>query len=80
MDTHVRTHTHTHTYIIAFTYTYMYDKIQTYNAQVSTIVGSNPTASVSYWRYASGDEKAQYIQGQYLHQQAYPGSNFNSIG
>jgi hypothetical protein len=57
-----------------------FDKIQSYNAQVSTLIGLNPTASVSYWRFANGDEKGQYIQGQYLHQQAYPGSNFNSIG
>jgi len=57
-----------------------FDKIQSYNEQVSTIMASNPTAQVSYWRFENGDEKGRYIQGQYLHQQAYPGSNFNSIG
>ena len=57
-----------------------FETVYTYNAQVSTIMGSNPTASVSYWRFQSGDEKGRYIQGQFLHQQTYPKSNFDSIG
>jgi hypothetical protein len=51
-----------------------------YNAQVSTIIGCNATANVSYYRFVDNKELQQYRQGQLLHSIAYPTSNWNSIG
>ena len=57
-----------------------FNNVYTYNAQVSTIVGSNPSAYVSYYRFANAVEIEQYRQGQLLHSITFPTSNWDSIG
>ena len=58
----------------------VFNQVYAYNANVSTIMGSNPSARLSYWRFADSAEIAQYRQGQQLHTLAYPNSNWTSIG
>ena len=57
-----------------------FENVYNYNVSVSTIIGTNPTASISYYRFADSAEIQQYRQGQSLHSLAYPRSNWNSIG
>jgi len=52
----------------------LFNQIQAYNSNVSTLRKSN------YYQFQSYAEKTQYTQGQFLHQQRYPNSNWNSIG
>ena len=58
----------------------VFEDVYKYNAQVSTIIGTNPTASISYYRFVDNAEIQQYRQGQSLHSLAYPTSNWDSIG
>lgn len=58
----------------------VFKDVYNYNAQVSTIIGTNPSASISYYRFADSLEIHQYRQGQSLHSLAYPTSNWDSIG
>lgn len=58
----------------------IFNQVYTYNANVSTIMGINPTAQLSYWRFVDTREIQQYRQGQNLHTIAYPSSNWTSIG
>jgi hypothetical protein len=59
---------------------FKFNDVLSYNARVSTIIGSNPRADVSYYRFANNMETQQYRQGQALHSIVYPASNWNSIG
>jgi hypothetical protein len=57
-----------------------FSDVWSYNSQVSTIIGSNPSAVISYYRFTDNNEIQQYRQGQFLHSIVYPTSNWNSIG
>lgn len=56
---------------------YTFNNIQTYNSNVSTMrfAGSN----LSYYQFVNHQEKNAFRQGQLLHIQTFPGSNWNSI-
>lgn len=57
-----------------------FNNVWDYNIQVSTIIGSNPSANISYYRFTGNIELQHYRQGQILHSIAYPTSNWNSVG
>jgi hypothetical protein len=57
-----------------------FNDVYNYNSQVSTIIGADPVARVSYYRFATMAEMQQYRQGQSLHSITYPTSNWDSIG
>lgn len=58
-----------------------FDKVQAYNSNISTLRSQNPVkySYLTYYQYASQTEKAAFTTGQYLHQQVYPTSNWNSV-
>lgn len=58
-----------------------YDRVQAYNSNISTLRGDNPTkySYLTYYQFVTQTEKATYTTGQYLHQQVYPNSNWNSV-
>jgi hypothetical protein len=55
-----------------------YTRIQLYNSNVSTL-HSQGINNVQYYQYISYAEKLSYNQGQLLHTQVYPNSNWNSV-
>ena len=59
---------------------FKFNSVLSYNAQVSTIIGNDPSADISYYRFANNIEIQQYRQGQSLHSIVYPNSNWDSIG
>ena len=58
-----------------------FNQVQTYNSNVSTLRATNNTKypNLMYYQFFSQQEKASYTTGQFLHQQRYPQSNWNSI-
>ncbi len=58
-----------------------FDKVQAYNSNISTLRAQNPTKYyyLTYYQFATQTEKATYTTGQFLHQQVYPNSNWNSV-
>jgi len=56
-----------------------YDRIQLYNSNVSTIHGNGTNTKATYYMYVSYAEKNSFRNGQFLHQQQYPNSNWSSV-
>jgi hypothetical protein len=66
----------------------LFDTIQNFNSNVSTLrfTGNISTAQMSsfqqgnsnltYYQFISGEEKTKFLQGRFLHIQAYPNSNW----
>jgi len=55
-----------------------YNRIQTINSNVSTMRGAGDR-TLNYYTFQNYDEVTSYTQGQYLHVQRYPNSNWNSV-
>ena len=55
-----------------------YVEIQSYNSNISTLWGQGSRTAAPY-KFTGSEEKTLFQQGQYLHQQSYPGSNVNLI-
>lgn len=55
-----------------------YNRIQSYNSNVSTLRSSG-TTNLMYYTYVSYAERESFRTGQYLHQQQYPNQNWNSV-
>jgi len=55
-----------------------FNRIQGYNSNISTLVTTAGAPGV-YYQFSNNLEKNTYTQGQFLHQQRYPASNWNSI-
>jgi len=56
-----------------------FNKVQTYNSNVSTLRATGNYPMLSYYIFPSTTEKSSYTTGQFLHQQRYPNSNWNSV-
>lgn len=56
-----------------------FDRIQTINSNVSTINNTQGNSNVPYYTFISYNEKNLFRIGQFLHQQRYPNSNWNSV-
>jgi hypothetical protein len=56
-----------------------FNRIQTYNSNVSTLRVSGNYPTLSYYQYTTQEEKATFTTGQFLHQQRYPNSNWNPV-
>jgi hypothetical protein len=56
-----------------------FNRIQAYNSNVSTLRGESQGAGLTYYTYASGDEKVSFVNGQVLHARRYPGINWNAV-
>lgn len=56
-----------------------FDRIQSYNSNISTLHGNGKALTSNYYTFVSYAERNSYRTGQYLHQQQYPNSNWNSI-
>ena len=55
-----------------------FNKVQNFNSNVSTLhARGNPTPS--FYTFLSFGERNMFLQGQYLHYQIYPLSNWNAI-
>jgi hypothetical protein len=55
----------------------LYNNVQTYNSNVST--GAQGYNGSNYYEFRTFADKASYKQGQYLHQQRFPTSNWASV-
>ncbi len=55
-----------------------FNRIQTFNTQVSTIRNSGDK-TLSYYQFVSGTERSDFTAGQFLHQKRYPGVGWNSV-
>jgi len=56
-----------------------YNRIQAFNSNVSTIHGNGTDIKAPYYVYVSYTEKNSFQNGQYLHQQQYPNSNWSAV-
>lgn len=56
-----------------------FNRIQTYNSNVSTLRATGSYPMLSYYQYTSMVEKNTFTTGQFLHQQRYPNSNWNPV-
>jgi hypothetical protein len=56
-----------------------YDRIQSYNSNVSTLRGEGKGAGLTYYTFASGEEKTSFLNGQVLHVRRYPSSNWAPV-
>jgi hypothetical protein len=55
-----------------------FNNIQTYNSNLSTVAAQTNTV-VNYYEFTSYANKNNYKDGQFLHRQRYPNSNWISI-
>ena len=55
-----------------------YNRIQSYNSNVSTL-RSQGDLTGQYYMYISYKERESFRQGQFLHTQVYPNSNWSSV-
>ena len=55
-----------------------FTRIQLYNSNVSTLHNQG-ISNVSYYQYTSYAEKQSFNQGQLLHSQVFPSSNWNTV-
>ena len=53
----------------------VYEKIQSYNINVSTLYSQGDTSKY-YWQYSTGEEKAYFDLGLSLHVRRYPNGNW----
>jgi hypothetical protein len=56
-----------------------YNRIQAFNSNISTIRGNGAGSKSNYYAFVSYAEKNSFRNGQYLHQQQYPNSNWNDV-
>jgi hypothetical protein len=56
----------------------IFNNVQTYNSNVSTLRSAGQT-TLTYFQFISGEEKTKFLQGRFLHIQAYPNSNWDFV-
>ena len=56
-----------------------FNRIQSFNSNVSSLRSLSNTSNLTYYTFVSYAEKNSFRQGQFLHQQIYPNSNWNSV-
>lgn len=56
-----------------------FNRIQGINSNVSTLHGDGIGLDSNYYTFISYAERDSFRIGQYLHQQQYPNSNWNSV-
>ena len=56
----------------------IFNNVQTYNSNVSTLRSAGQTTLI-YYQFISGEEKTKFLQGRFLHIQAYPNSNWDFV-
>lgn len=56
----------------------IYNRIQIVNSNISTLRGLGDKTQ-NYYTYSSYDELISFQQGQYLHLQRYPNSNWSAV-
>ena len=55
-----------------------YNRVQSYNSNISTLRHAGQT-NLNYYQFVNMQEKNQFAQGQQLHVQVYPSSNWSSV-
>lgn len=53
----------------------IFDNVQAFNSNVSTLRFQG-NSNLTYFQFISGEEKTKFLQGRFLHIQAYPNSNW----
>ena len=58
-----------------------FERIQAINSNTSTVHSTYPASRITetYYTFISYAEKSSFTQGQFLHAQAYPNSNWNIV-
>jgi len=57
---------------------YNFNRIQSFNSNISTMRHGGNT-NLTYYTYVSYSEKESFRQGQFLHSQVYPNSNWSVV-
>lgn len=65
--------------ILYQTYWNTFDRIQVYNARVSTMRATTGDPNLTYYKYTGSDERTQFIWGRMLHIRRYPNSNWAEV-
>jgi hypothetical protein len=53
----------------------LFDTIQNYNSNISTLRFEG-NSNLTYYQFLSGEEKTKFLQGRFIHIQAFPNSNW----
>ena len=56
----------------------LFNNIQSFNSNVSTLRSAGQT-QLTYYQFISGEEKTKFLQGRFLHIQAFPNSNWDFV-
>jgi len=56
-----------------------FDRVQSYNSNVSTIHQTTNNSTRRYYTFYSYDERTMFRIGQFLHTQRYPNSNWKTV-
>ncbi len=56
----------------------IFDNVQAFNSNVSTLRFAGQS-NLTYFQFISGEEKTKFLQGRFLHIQAYPNSNWDFV-
>lgn len=56
----------------------LFNTIQNYNSNISTLRAGGQM-QLTYYQFISGEEKTKFLQGRFLHIQAYPNSNWDFV-
>jgi hypothetical protein len=56
-----------------------FDRIQLYNSNISSLRSTGTAKDSNYYVYISYAERDSFRIGQFLHQQQYPNSNWNTV-
>ncbi len=56
----------------------IFNRVQSYNSNISTLRAGGQTY-LNYYQFLDQQERTQYRQGQQLHAQVFPTSNWTSV-
>jgi uridine kinase len=56
----------------------LFNNIQAYNSNVSTLRAGG-ALNVPYYQFLTNEEKTKFLQGRFLHIQAFPNSNWDFV-
>ena len=56
----------------------IYNRVQAINSNVSTLRSAGDLTK-TYYTFPTGDEQLGFLQGEYLHVQRYPNSNWATV-
>lgn len=56
----------------------LFNTVQTYNSNVSTLRAGGQS-NLTYYQFIFNEQKTKFLQGRFLHIQAFPNSNWDFV-